>query len=98
MDKETKQICDEFVDDMILKEEYKMEDKIKKLIEKYSKINHNEFDSIQKVLSEKERGNLDINLDIEMKIRSSRHNLLVEIGRDLDKLNSIIERRKNKKC
>jgi len=46
------------------------------------------FSSLNLIVIKKEKGNLDINLDIEMKIRTNRHYIFVEIMRNLEKLKS----------
>lgn len=62
------------------------QDEIERLISKYRGMNMHEFDKIQEILAKKEKGILDINLDVEMKVRNNRHNILVEVVNDFEEL------------
>lgn len=44
------------------------------------------FDEIQKVLAQKEKGDLSIDLDIKMKICNQAHSICVNVGRELDRI------------
>lgn len=61
-------------------------DEIERLIGKYNQMNRHEWDVIQDILGKKELGNLDINLDIEMKVRNNIHHVLVEVIHDFEAL------------
>ena len=49
------------------------------------------FDEIQKILDEKEKGKIDINLDILYKIHNNGHNECVKILRKIESLDENIK-------
>ena len=62
------------------------QDELERLVSKYRSMNSTEFDKIQDILAKKETWNIDINLDIEMKVRNNRHSIFVEIINDIEAL------------
>jgi len=60
-------------------------DNVEKVLNKYLGI---VFDAIQDTLSKKEKSN-DINLDIDMKIFSKSHQILLQLKRELIKLEDV---------
>ena len=61
-------------------------EKLKFLKDYISKKNHFHWDEIQKILDEKEKGKIDINLDILYKIHNNGHNECVQILNKMEEL------------
>lgn len=61
-------------------------EKIKRLKDFISKKNRFHWDEIQKILDKKEKGEIDINLDILYKIHNNGHHECVQIIKKLNEL------------
>lgn len=57
---------------------------IQRIKEKIEKVNSFHWDEIQKILDKKEKGDIDINLDISFKIHNNGHNECVSFLKIID--------------